>query len=148
MRTKMYYGFVFCCCFAFTSAVADNINIDVMQCTPKAILACDAVNLKCEKIPIVNINGAYSVNLNLKKKFTETYEGKSKVAESKIEGVDIQEGLIFLSGYKEEHRGQHLPHSWIAAINPQSGQLTFTSVADGIALMLSGTCVKSKGGKP
>jgi len=144
----MYYCFVLGSCFWFASAVAENNKIDAMQCTPKAILACDAVNLKCEKIPIVNINGAYSVNVNLKSKFTETYEGKSKVSESKIDAVDFQEELIFLSGFQKEHRGKHLPHSWIAAINPRSGQLTYTSVADGIALMLSGACVQSNGGKP
>jgi hypothetical protein len=147
MRMRYRY-FVLCNCFWFASAVADNIKIDAMQCTPKAIVACDAVNLKCEKIPIVTIDGAYLVNVNLKRKFTETYEGNSKVSESKIDGIDRQGELIFLSGFRTEHRGKQLPHSWIAVINPLSGQLTYTSAADGIGLMLSGTCVEGKAGKP
>jgi len=148
MRTNVYKCFVLCSSFLVGNVSAADIKIDAMQCTPKAILVCDAVNLKCEKVPIVNINGTYSVMVNLKKKFTETYEGNHKVAENKIGRIELHDKLIFLSGYREEHRGKHLPHSWIAVIEPRSGQLTYTSVADGIGLMLSGTCVESKGGKP
>ncbi len=128
-----------------TNAFSAQQKINYMECRPKQLLLCEAEKNKCENIPVVNADGEYIVKINFQKKMTETFEGNKKVAGSKIDRIEYDDELIFLTGYREQHDGKRLLRNWNAVIDTQSGRLTFTSVANGIGFMLSGLCADGKG---
>lgn len=148
MRMTLYgFSILCCCCFSISVIAAEN-KPKAMTCIPNNILVCESDKLNCITVPVVNIDGAYSVIVNLEKKKTETFAGSRNISAGKIDRLEYTDKLIFLSGYQKEHRDKKLPHSWNAVIDPHTGQLTFSSVANGIVFILNGVCTENRGDKP
>ena len=148
MRVMLYWGMVLYCCYLSANVLAVVNTPDVMICVPENIIVCESDKKACNDIPVVDVDGPYSVKVDLKSKKTETFAGSQKVSAGKIDHIEHVDQLLFLSSYQKEHRGKKFPHSWNAVIDLQTGKLTFTSVANGVGFMLNGSCSQSKGGKP
>ena len=119
-----------------------------MECTPTKLNLCTIDKDNCESIPIVTVDGSYLLKIHLAKKYTETFAGSEKVSKANIERIENHSELLFLYGYQDDYHGEPLPHSWTAVIDPQSGRLTVSSVANGMGYILNGDCNIAGEGKP
>jgi hypothetical protein len=149
MSKKRFALVALCSCITFTTNVfsADSVP-DYFECSPEKIFLCEADKDKCANIPVINIDGAYSINIDLINKSWSSFEGSEKFSEGTVERFERHEDLVFLHGFQDMRRGEKLPHSWTAVISTKTGQLTITSVANGTGFTLTGHCTISMGGQP
>ena len=130
------------------SAVSADTPPSYAECTPTKLNSCGSDKENCESIPIVTVDGAYLLKIHLNKKYSETFAGTEKVSQAKIDRIDNHSDLLFLYGYQDEYHGKPLPHSWTAVLDPQTGRLTVSSVANGMGYILNGDCNIAGEGKP
>ena len=145
---RLAHAAICSCMLLATTAFSADAPLSLIECTPTKILLCETDKENCDNIPVVAIDGAYLLKVDLKKKFSETFAGTQKVSETKIDRIETHGNLLFLYGYQDDYQGKPLPHSWTAVIDPQTDRLTVTSVANGIGYMLNGHCNTGKGDKP
>ena len=130
-----------------TAALAADVTPEFIDCTPKTIFLCAADINACDSVPVVDVQGAYRIRLDLKKRVTETFEGAVKLSEAKIERIERQDDLLFLQGHEATRKDQRLPRSWIAIIDPGTGRLTISAATNGLGFVLNGNCSGGKGGE-
>ena len=149
MRTKLLALVAFCSCLTIAvDALSADSEPGSMRCTPEKIFSCEADKDRCVKIPVVNIDGAYLLNIDLKNKVLKSFAGSKELSGSAIDRIEHHHDLLFLHGYQDERRGEFLPHSWSVIINLKTGQLTITSVENGVGYTLAGNCVVNTGDQP
>lgn len=129
-----------------TTACAADITPEFIDCTPKTIFLCTADKDSCDSVPVVDVQGAHRIRVDLKKKTTQTFEGTVKISEAKIGRIERHDDLLFLQGYEAARKGQRILYGWTAIIDPHTGRLTASSIANGLGFILNGSCRVVNGG--
>jgi hypothetical protein len=147
MRTSQLIHLAICCgVLLATTAHAMKLTPGLIACMPSRVFDCVGNTNDCDSIPVSNIQGTYSIKINLPEKRSETFEGEKKVAESRIDRIAQEEQLLFLYGFELHDSDQLTVYSWSAIINLHTGGLTVTRVSDGVGAVMRGNCEVGKGG--
>lgn len=144
---KMIYGYLALCGVGVCTnvALAAGSKISALECVPHTILMCEVSKTTCEPVPVTDIEGRHVIKVDLQKKSYQTYQGSQRVVTGAISRIERQQALIIMSGYRDQFHDSKHPYGWNAVIDSQTGQLTVTSVANGLGFMLSGVCKQSRG---
>lgn len=118
----------------------------LIECKPSRVYNCVANTHDCDSMPVSTDQGTYVLKINLQGKRAETFEAEGKVAETRIDRVQQEDGLLFLYGFELDENDRVSAHSWNAIIDLQTGRLTVTRVADGVGAVMHGNCGIEKAG--
>ena len=115
-------------------ASAGETKIGIIDCEPQLIYKCTIE--KCEKIPVVNVDGSQHFEINTKKQTLVGKIGETKVDIEHIAYSAADEKALVYYGLKQDTTSY-----WILHIFKKDGKMTIASVNGvGESYTVFGTC--------